>query len=104
LCDSKLVAAISENARGSAERRTSEMQDAATMDLFSLAPRYELSVCVSGNATVLKWLLARFAAGHGGKDRVSSSQRDSRGSSGSVSKADKQGGDWCSSYSLSSEL
>jgi hypothetical protein len=41
-----------------------------TMGLFSLAPIYELSVCVSGNATVLKWLRARVTAGHGGRDTV----------------------------------
>jgi hypothetical protein len=68
---------------------------AATMGPPSLVLGYESSVCVSGNATVMKWLLARFDDRRMGFPISVILRR-----SGSVSQSDKQGNDWSSSYFL----
>jgi hypothetical protein len=62
-----------------------------------------LSVCISGNATAIKWLLARFAADHGKKDQrvwVSSQRYFAEDQGAFLISRTSRATDWSSSYFL----
>jgi hypothetical protein len=79
--------------------------DAATTGLFSLAPRYELSVCVSGKCDCAGVVAGKVHCwpwmGKKGFPLPSVTFAEDQGA---YVAAHQQGDDWSSSYFLSSEL